>query len=271
MHELSLKNLLARLLVAGCLCLPTSVGAGEVRVAAAASLYYALPELADLFQTRTGHTVKLTFGSSGNLVRQILQGAPFDVFFSANASYAQRLVSKRLTEGEGTAYALGRLVMYVPTGSRILPSTDLSSLSARNNTANIKRFAIANPEHAPYGAAARDALQTAGVWEAVKPRLVIGENAAQATQFGISGTVDAALIPLSIAQLPKISQRGHYAVIADALYTPLKQVVVLLKGADSAARELYAAVATPEAHAILARHGFGLPDEWPRRTVIKNE
>ena len=251
--------------------LPVTTGAGEVRVAAAASLYYALPELANVFQTRTGHTIKLTFGSSGNLVRQILQGAPFDVFFSANVSYAQRLVDSRLTEGEGTVYALGRLVLYVPAGCPILPSADLSSLSISDNNLHIKRFAIANPEHAPYGAAAREALQTAGVWAALKPRLVIGENAAQATQFGVSGSVDAALIPLSTALLPDISKRGHYAVVNDRLYTPLNQVVVLLKGADTAAREFYESVATPEARLILEHHGFGLPDERPRRTATGNE
>ena len=242
-----MHNLIFRLVVASYFCLPGAVGASEVRVAAAASLYYALPELANVFQTRTGHTIKLTFGSSGNLVRQILQGAPFDVFFSANVSYAQHLVDKHLTEGEGTVYALGRLVLYVPTGSTLLPSADLSSLSASDDVFQNKRIAIANPEHAPYGAAAREALQSAGVWATVEPRLVIGENAAQATQFGVSGSVDA------------------------RLYTPLNQVVVLLKGADSAAREFYESVATPEARSIIEHYGFGLPKKRPRRPDTGNE
>ena len=266
-----MHNLIFRLVVASYFCLPGAVGASEIRVAAAASLYYALPELANVFQTRTGHTIKLTFGSSGNLVRQILQGAPFDVFFSANVSYAQRLVDKHLTEGEGAVYALGRLVLYVPTGSTLLPSADLSSLSASDDVFQNKRIAIANPEHAPYGAAAREALQSAGIWAAVKPRLVIGENAAQATQFGVSGSVDAAIIPLSTALLPNISQRGRYAVISDRLYTPLNQVVVLIKGADSAAREFYESVATPEARSIIEHYGFGLPKKRPRRPDTGNE
>lgn len=232
--------------------------AGEVRIAAAASLHHALPKIVEAFERDSGHTSKLSFGASGNLSRQIAQGAPFEVFLSANEEYVEFLVRKGLTEDEGIVYALGRLVLFIPEGSRVKPSPDLNGLLAYHKDGRLKRIAIANPQHAPYGVAARAALQGAGVWDVLVPRLVMGENVAQATQFALAGAVDAAVISHSNVLLPNIKKHGNYSVIDASLYPPLRQRMVLLADSGNAAGEFYQFMQQSEARIILMRHGFGL-------------
>ena len=241
-----------------------SLSAAEVRVAAATSLYYPLPDIAGLFENSHHHKLRITFGSSGNLVRQIRQGAPFEIFFSANEQYAQLLVNDALAAGEGFVYAVGQLALYTPLRSEVSLTSDLSELTEDSLAGRLKRLAMANPEHAPYGFAAKQALESAKAWDALKPKLVIGESAAQATQFALSGSVDAAIIPLSNVLLPQIVDRGRYALISEALYSPLQQRVVLLKSAGNAAREFYKFIQQDEAQSILKRYGFGMPDNQVR-------
>ena len=236
------------------------VKAGEIRVAAAASLHHALPEIVEAFERITGHNLKLTFGASGNLARQIAQGAPFDLFLSANEDYVDFLTESGVTEGERVVYAIGRLVLFIPKGSRVSSTSDLQGLMASQRDGRLKRIAIANPLHAPYGIAARAALQRAEAWDVLVPHLVMGENVGQATQFALSGAVDAAIISLSNVLLPQIEKRGTYVVVADHLYPPLRQRMVLIKNSTILAREFYAFMQQPQAQEILMRYGFGLLD-----------
>jgi molybdate transport system substrate-binding protein len=237
------------------------IEAGETRIAAASSLHHALPEIVDAFERATGHTSKLTFGASGNLARQIVQGAPFEVFLSANEEYVEFLKESGVTEGAGIVYALGRLVLFIPEGSRVTSTPDLNGLSASQRDGRLKRIAIANPQHAPYGVAARKALQGAGLWEELLPRLVMGENVSQATQFALTGAVDAAVISLSNVLLLNIENRGTHVVVDDRLYPPLRQRMALIKGSGIAAAEFYTFMRRSEVRAVLSRHGFGQPGD----------
>ncbi|HEX6829580.1 MAG TPA: molybdate ABC transporter substrate-binding protein, partial [Burkholderiales bacterium] len=160
-------------------------------VAAAADLAFALPEIAAAFKRDTGREVKISFGSSGNFARQIAEGAPFELFLSADERYVEQLRGQDRTEGTGALYGVGRIVLFVPGGSPVTPDPELRDLAAAAGDGRLKKLAIANPEHAPYGRAAQEALTRAGLWEKVKQRLVLGENASQAAQFATSGGAQA--------------------------------------------------------------------------------
>jgi molybdate transport system substrate-binding protein len=237
------------------------VTADAVRVAAASDLIHALPALTTSFERATGHVLRISYGSSGNLTRQIIQGAPFDIFFSANEAYIERLEALGLTESASTVvYALGRLSLFVPPSSAVAPAGDLSSLAEALRTGALRRLAIANPAHAPYGMAAREALRNAGLWRSVQPVLVLGENASQAAQFTFSGNVDAGLIPHAIAVVPNAAGRGRSVLVDHRLYAPLRQRAAVLKDAGPTAIALLDYVRTPEAKAVLVRYGFRRPE-----------
>ncbi len=227
--------------------------AAEVQVAAASDLQFALGEIATRFEAASGHRIRASFGSSGNYARQILRGAPFEVYFSANEAYVTRLVDAGLTRGTGHVYGHGRLVLYVAPGRTLDPATPLAALGAN---AEIRRFAIANPEHAPYGEAARAALRQAGSWDALAARLALGENASQAAQYVVSGAADAGLVPYALVLAPALAGRGRYRLLPADAHPPLRQRMVLLRGASPAAEAFYAFVAGEEARAVLARYGF---------------
>jgi len=230
-------------------------------VAAAADLAFALPEIAEAFRAGTGREVKLSFGSSGNFARQIAGGAPFQLFLSADEIYVQRLVDRGKTRDSGRLYALGSIVLFVPRGSAIRADSDLADLAAAVDDGRLKKLAVANPEHAPYGRAAREALEAAGLWEKVRNRLVLGENASQAAQFAASGSAQAGIIPLSLAVAPAMSEKGSYALIPQSRHRPLRQRMVLMRGAGETARVFYDYLQTPQAQSILRRHGFQTPAE----------
>jgi len=241
-----------------------SVRAGEPpAVAAAADLKFALPEIAGRFQQETGQTVKLSFGSSGNFTQQIEQGAPFELFLSADEGYIARLAAKGLTEDRGALYAIGRIALFTPHGSLIQVEGGLSQLRAALVSGRIKRFAIANPVHAPYGRAARAALGHAGLWSLIEPRLVFGENASQAMQFAASGSSQGGIVPLSLSKAPDIAKLGDFALIPAEwhLSDPLRQRMVLTKTAGATARDFYAYLQQPAAREIFVRHGFLLPGD----------
>jgi molybdate transport system substrate-binding protein len=245
---------------AGLFARPGAAAAVPV-IAAAADLDYALKEVADHFTKDTGREVKLVFGSSGNFTTQIRQGAPFEVFLSADEEYVEALDKEGKTEGEGTLYAIGRIGLFAPKGSPLKVDGQLTDLDAALKGGRVQKFAIANPEHAPYGRAARAALQHAGLWDAIQPKLVLGENVSQATQFATSGSAQGGIIPFSLASAPVVAEAGTFALIPETWHPALRQRMVLLKGAGETARGFYAYMQTPAARAILKRYGFVLPGE----------
>lgn len=233
--------------------------AGEPIIAAAADLKFALDEIAQAFKKDTGQAVKLTFGSSGTFAMQIRNGAPFQMYLSADEDYVLKLHAEGFTRDQGTLYAIGRIVLMAPPGSSLPVDGELKGLAAQLKAGQIKRFAIANPEHAPYGRRAEEALKRAGLWEAIAPKLVFGENVSQAAQFAISGSAEGGIIALSLAKSPQMAQLGRYAVIPAEWHEPLRQRMVLLKSADAAAQAFYRYVQEPPARAVMRRYGLVLP------------
>ena len=234
--------------------------ADEPAVAAAADLSFALPEIADLFARETQARVKVSFGSSGNFARQIAEGAPFQIFLSADEGYVRFLDERGRTDGQGALYAVGRIALFVRAGGRLRADATLDDLKAALDDGRLRRFAIANPEHAPYGRAAREALRHAGLWERIQPKLVLGENASQAAQFAASGSTDGGIVPYSLALSPALAKLGTSALLPAAWHGPLNQRMALIKGAGETARRFYAFVQGPAARRVLARYGFVLPD-----------
>jgi molybdate transport system substrate-binding protein len=230
-------------------------------VAAASDLKFALEEIAARFEKQTGHRLRLVFGSSGNFKTQILQGAPFHLFLSADEGFVHQLADAGRTEDGGRAYAVGRIGIMVPPGSPLKPDGSLADLAAALKDGRLEKFAIANPEHAPYGARAREALQHAGLWDAIRPKLVYGENVSQAAQFATSGSTQGGIIAQSLALAPAVARTGRFEPIPAAWHQPLRQRMVLVRGAPPAARAFYDHLSTPAAQAIMARYGFVMPKD----------
>jgi molybdate transport system substrate-binding protein len=230
-------------------------------IAAAADLKFALEEIARTFAAETGLVVAPTFGSSGNFARQIRQGAPFQMFLSADETYVLDLARDSFARNEGTLYAVGRIALIVPHASPLAADGTLDDLAKALTEGRVTRFAIANPEHAPYGRRAEEALRHRGLWDAIAPRLVFGENVSQAAQFATSANAEGGIIAYSLALSPQVSSRGRFALIPAEWHSPLNQRMVLLKTAGSVAERFYRYVQEPQARAILARYGFVLPGE----------
>ena len=227
-------------------------------VAAASDLQFALDEIAARFRSDTGIAARITYGSSGNFARQIEQGAPFELFLSADEAFIERLARRGLTRGPGDLYAIGRLVIFTPASSQLRPDPRLANLADRLASGTSGRLAIANPEHAPYGRAARQALRALGLWERVQPHLLLGENVSQAAQFAASGNADGGIIAYSLALGPALRDRGSFALLPESLHSPLRQRMVLLRPATSAAERFYQYLRSPASRAILERYGFVL-------------
>ena len=269
------RTLLARLLA--CAVLPIAVaslapGSAKAQsepsasttaplVAAASDLQFALDEIIARFRRDTGIAPRVTYGSSGNFARQIEQGAPFELFLSADEAYVDRLAVLGLTRGDGTLYAIGRIVLFAPHGSPLEPDPGLRNLAARLASGDSGRLAIANPEHAPYGRAAEQALRSLGIWEALQPKLLLGENVAQAAQFTSSGNADGGIIAYSLALAPALRERGTFALLPDTLHAPLRQRMVLLQRASPASASFYDYLRSPASRAILSQYGFVLPED----------
>lgn len=232
-------------------------------VAAAADVKFALSEVAWRFKQDTGQEVNPVFGSSGTFTTQLEHGAPFQMFLSADENYVFRLADKGLTKDRGTLYAIGRIVLFAPHGSPLTVDSELKGLRAALGAGRIQRFTIANPEHAPYGRAARSALQHAGLWAAIEPKLVLGENASQAMQFAASGSSQGGIVPLSLSKAQEVAKLGAFALIPAEWHAgePLKQRMVLLKNAGNVATAFYRYVRKPAAREVFIRYGFVLPGE----------
>lgn len=256
------RRLASTLVIAGAVALGLAAHAQPVAtVAAASDLKFAIEEVAAQFEKDSGHKLRLVFGSSGNFKTQILQGAPFHLFMSADEGFVHELADAGKTEDRGRAYALGRIGIMVPPGSPLKADGELKDLAAALKDGRLQRFAIANPEHAPYGARAKEALQHAGLWDAIQPRLVYGENISQAAQFAVSGSTQGGIIALSLALAPAVARTGSFQLIPEQWHLPLRQRMVLVKGAPPAARAFYDHLSTPAAQTVMKRYGFEMPRE----------
>lgn len=229
-------------------------------IAAASDLQFALTEVAESFRRSTGQDINIAFGSSGNFRRQIAEGAPFEMFMSADEGYVEALAAEGRTEDVGVRYATGRLVLFVPTGSPLKADASLADLGAAAKDGRLKRLAIANPEHAPYGRAAREALQKSGHWPDVGPRLALGENVSQAAQFATSGAAQGGILAYSLARSPALAGKGTAVLLSSTLHAPLHQRMVLTKRAGPVARAFFVYLQQPSARAVLRKYGFTLPE-----------
>lgn len=254
-----LPSLASVLLLVGSLL---SAGAkAEVPVVAAASdLQFALAEVAESFQAQSGESLKLVFGSSGNFYRQIIQGAPFQLYLSADERYVEELAAAGRTLDQGVLYAVGRIVLIVPRDSKLNAKAGIEGLRAALAAGQMDKFAIANPEHAPYGQRAEEALRHAGLWDDLQGKLVLGENVSQAAQFALSGNAQGGIVAYSLALAPNLAKRGEFALIPQQWHQPLRQRMVLLNNANATSQAFYRYLQGPAARSIMARHGFALPE-----------
>ena len=252
----------AFLLAAAALLLPRLAAPApqrSVAVAVAANMKPAFEELAARFQaTHPGVEVKATYGASGNFFAQIANGAPFDLFLSADAEFPARVVEKGLADGKAFTYAYGKLVVWVPKSSKL--DLDGKGLAALTDP-SVQKIAIASPEVAPYGRAAKAALEKAGLYQTLKDRIVTGQSVSQTAQFVQSGNAQAGFVPLSLARTPPLSEQGRAWPVPPSSYARIEQAGVVVKGAKEAAlaRELAAFIAGAGARDVLERYGYDLP------------
>ena len=254
---MKLRNLFVAVIVALALTVPRG-GAQEITVAAAADLQFAFQDVAARFQKETGKNVKLIFGSSGNFFTQIQNGAPFDVFFSADIDYPRKLEAAGLAEpGTLYQYATGRIVLWVPNESKLDLSRGLQVLL----DPGISKVAIANPEHAPYGRAAVAAMKQEKLYEKISSKFVLGENISQTATFVVSGSADIGVVALSLALAPAMKEKGRYAEIPPNEYPPLEQAAVVLKASHQKeiARQFIDFLKTPHILELLRSYGFAVP------------
>jgi molybdate transport system substrate-binding protein len=232
--------------------------AQEVTVAAAADLQFAFQDVAARFQKDTGKSVKLIFGSSGNFFTQIQNGAPFDVFFSADIDYPRKLETAGLAEpGTLYPYDTGKIVLWVPNESKLDLGKGLRVLL----DPSIKKIAIANPEHAPYGRAAVAALKHENVYDKISGKFVLGENISQTASFVTSGSADIGIVALSLALAPTMKQKGRYIEVSADTYPPLEQAAVILKSSQqkALARQFIDYLKTSPMLELLRSYGFSVP------------
>jgi molybdate transport system substrate-binding protein len=241
-----------------CIAPPCTAQKGRIRVAAAADLQTALPEVAAAFEASTGTQVELLFGSSGNFFAQIQNGAPFDLFFSADSDLAQKLAGAGLAlPNTRVLYGLGRITLWMSPNSFCDPRRETWKCLA---DPSVKKIAIANPAHAPYGRAAVSALRAAGLYGQLKDKLVLGENISQAAQFVQSGNAQAGIIAYSLVLSPAM-RNGKWWEIPASLHPAIEQSAVVLKAAENqqAAREFLTFVTQGPGRAVLERYGFLAP------------
>lgn len=248
-----------RYLLLTCLLLFAAMAHAEkVRVAAAADLKFAMDEIVVAFKKiHPADAVEVIYGSSGKFHTQMQQGAPYDLFFSADIGFPRELVKAGLAASEVKPYAFGRIVLW--SASLDASKMTLASLA----DPKITRVAIANPKHAPYGKRAEEALRTAGLWEKVEPKLVYGENIAQTAQFVQTGNAQVGVIALALAVNPELANKGGYWLIPDTLHEPLEQGFIITQRAKghAAARRFADYMGSKPARIIMTRYGFVLPGE----------
>jgi len=246
------------LLLAGTLLFSLSAQAEKLTIAAAADLKFAMAEIVTAFkQEHSADEIEVIYGSSGKFNTQIQQGAPYDLYFSADIAFPRQLVEKGHAASAVKPYAFGRIVLWSPS----LDATQLTLESLTDPA--ITRIAIANPKHAPYGKRAEEALRAAGLWDKVEPKLVYGENIAQTAQFVQTGNAQIGIIALSLALNPELADKGGYWLIPDSLHEPLEQgFIITERAANSALAKSFADyMSGPESRRIMTHYGFVLPGE----------
>ena len=230
----------------------------DITIAAASDLNFAIKDLIVEYEKQSGHHVKLSLGSSGNFYAQLQQGAPFDLYLSADIGYPKKLEEAGLTvPGTLYRYAVGRVVLWAPKTSSLDVAKGLTLL----RDPAIRKIAIANPKHAPYGRAAVAAMEHEHIYDDVKNRLVLGENISQAAQFIESGSCDVGIIALSLAMAPAMKSAGNYWEIPAAHHPPLEQGAVIMKQSKNqdAARQFLEFMKSARGQEIMIRYGFTLP------------
>ena len=232
----------------------TPLPPGKPLVAAASDLKFALTDVVDQFERETPHRFALNMGSSGTFTQQLKQGLPAELFLSADENYVFELADAGLTRDRGILYAVGRIALFAPTASSLPLDADLKGV--KEQWASVTKFAIANPEHAPYGRAAQQALQKLGLWELVQPKLVLGENISQTTQFVSTGAAQVGITALSLALAQQVARVSKHVVLPAELHAALRQRMVLMKNAGPAATALYNYLQTDKAQATFKKYGF---------------
>jgi molybdate transport system substrate-binding protein len=230
--------------------------AEKFTIAAASDLRFALDDIAEIYrQQHADHEFNIIYGSSGKMTTQIMNGAPYDIFFSADIAFPERLKEAGFTTTEPEVYAIGRIVIW----SNTIDASELR-LEDLPTDPRIRRIAIAQPSHAPYGLRAQEAMESVGVWEAVQPRLVFGENIAHTAQMVESGAANVGIIALSLARFPSLAKHPFH-LIDDGLHNPLTQAFVVTRraGNNEAAQIFARFMETDEAHEIMQRYGFVMP------------
>ncbi len=249
-----IKHILLTLLA---LYVSASLAQTAPTVAAASDLKFALEEIAANYKADKGQEVRLVFGSSGVLWQQVKNGAPFGLLMSADEAYIDDLYKNGLTLDQGSLYAIGRIALLQKKGSPIKLGTDKDGLIKAITEA--KKIAIANPEHAPYGRAAKEYLINIGVWDLAQPKLVFGENISQATMFALKGSADFAIAALSLVISPQVQAQSTHILIPDHLHKPLRQKMALIKNSASSAKDFYQYLQESKSRKIMSRYGFTAP------------
>ncbi len=235
----------------------TSTQPVTLTVSAAADLSYVFKEMGKLFEQETGNKVVFNFGSTGQLAQQIEQGAPVDIFAAANQSYIENLEQQGLIIPDTKElYGRGRITLWTRQDS-LLEIKGIQDLTKPEVT----RIAIANPDHAPYGIAAREAMQSAGIWQTAQPKLVLGENVRQTLQYAESGNVDVAIVALSLS----VNKPGRWVLIPEALHKSLDQMLAVINKTphESQARQFAAFINGTKGRPLMRKYGFILPGEEP--------
>ena len=232
----------------------------SLNIAAASNLTHTITEISEAFYREEGNRVNLTFGSSGNFARQIVQGAPYQVFISAGKKYVDFIRTRGMRIASSRELVYGRLNLYVPETSKLEKPASLADALKILQYGEYRRMSIANPEHAPYGQAAREALTNAGVWVINHKRLLLGENAAQAMQFCLSGSVDLCIIPNSFLALEQFAGRGHGFPLPQNLYPPIAQYAVLLDDNDEQVTRYFDYLSSASSADIFRKYGYAMAE-----------
>jgi molybdate transport system substrate-binding protein len=235
------------------------VQAAPPRVAVASNFTDTLTEIAAQFRAQTGVPVRLSFGSSGNFAHQIMQGAPYDIFLSADDDYIEKLGTRVSARTPIREFAEGTLCVFVPAGSQLADVADADGLFHELTYGHYRRISIANPEYAPYGVAARQAMQSGGLWVLERDRVLIGESVAQAAQFALSGGVDAGFVPCSFSVLDTFRRAGKFITLPDSLYKPIRQYAVLLRPDNADSRRFFDFLFGDKARAVVVKYGYRIP------------
>ena len=233
-----------------------AVASDSPLIAVASGMQFAIREIAAAFEQDTEIEVRITLGASGKLFRQIENNAPFEMFIAADDSLVQNLETANRTRGPGVVIARGHLAVFAPHDSPLKPDRMLQGLASALANNEITKFSIANPEHAPYGRRAREALQSAGLWLLIKDKLVIGENVAQAAQFAISGAAQGGIVAHSLLVTDRTGDRGEYALLPEAWHQPILHSMVLLENSDTTTMTFFQYLKSPRAQQILSRFGY---------------